>query len=88
MRHNTCLSCNRKFYSLEAVRGHMKDTAHCKVNFRGDDGAQELAAFYKITATTSADGTSTTLASPNPRSNRSSARGHWWIAKEDEAIYP
>eukprot|EP00729_Bicosta_minor_P011063 gene11063-17713_t len=61
-RHNTCLSCNKKLYSLEAVRGHMKDTSHCKVNFRGDDGAQELAAFYNISATTSSDGTGTTLA--------------------------
>ena len=40
----------------------MKDTSHCKVNFRGDDGAQELAAFYNISATTSSDGTGTTLA--------------------------
>ena len=36
--YNTCIYCNRAFGDLDAVRKHMKDKSHCKVNFEDDDG--------------------------------------------------
>lgn len=45
-RFNTCLKCNRPFDSLEAVRMHMRDVSHCRVNCDDEDGALELSRFY------------------------------------------
>nr|CAB3268016.1 zinc finger protein 622 [Phallusia mammillata] len=45
---NVCLWCNEKghaFYSLKAVRTHMKDKGHCKM-FTDGDAALEYADFY------------------------------------------
>ncbi|XP_055084669.1 cytoplasmic 60S subunit biogenesis factor ZNF622 [Periophthalmus magnuspinnatus] len=45
---NVCLWCNEKgrsFYSTEAVKSHMTDKSHCKVNTEGD-AALEFADFY------------------------------------------
>jgi hypothetical protein len=46
--YHTCIYCNRAFVDLEAVRKHMKDKSHCKVNFEDDDGALELSEFYNF----------------------------------------
>jgi hypothetical protein len=51
VRYHTCISCNRTFYSLEAVRGHMKDKSHRKTGTKGNDGTQELAEFYGASPT-------------------------------------
>lgn len=45
---NVCLWCNERghaFYSLRAVRTHMKDKGHCKMLTDGD-AALEYADFY------------------------------------------
>jgi len=42
---NRCLYCNRAFGDLDAVRKHMKDKAHCKVNFEDDDGVIFFGVF-------------------------------------------
>ena len=45
---NVCLWCNERghaFYSLKAVRAHMKDKGHCKMLTDGD-AALEYADFY------------------------------------------
>ena len=45
---NVCLWCNEKgpaFYSLKAVRHHMKAKGHCKMLTEGDS-ALEYADFY------------------------------------------
>uniref|UniRef100_S4R473 Zinc finger protein 622 n=1 Tax=Petromyzon marinus TaxID=7757 RepID=S4R473_PETMA len=45
---NVCLWCNEKgrsFYSLDAVRKHMRDKGHCKL-FTDGDAALEFADFY------------------------------------------
>eukprot|EP00999_Lentomonas_sp_LEN2_P002735 NODE_607_length_1330_cov_19.062344_g568_i0.p1 GENE.NODE_607_length_1330_cov_19.062344_g568_i0~~NODE_607_length_1330_cov_19.062344_g568_i0.p1 ORF type:complete len:390 (+),score=49.81 NODE_607_length_1330_cov_19.062344_g568_i0:96-1265(+) len=50
---NTCLYCNGKgksFHSLDAVRKHMVDKAHCKILYEGD-AADELAPFYDFSST-------------------------------------
>jgi hypothetical protein len=49
--YHTCIYCARVFGDLEAVRKHMKDKSHCKVNFEEDDGALELSEFYKFPKT-------------------------------------
>uniref|UniRef100_A0A8C4QTJ5 Zinc finger protein 622 n=1 Tax=Eptatretus burgeri TaxID=7764 RepID=A0A8C4QTJ5_EPTBU len=45
---NVCLWCNengRSFYTLEAVKGHMRDKGHCKV-FADGDALLEFSDFY------------------------------------------
>eukprot|EP00747_Dinoflagellata_sp_TGD_P080458 gnl/TRDRNA2_/TRDRNA2_160902_c0_seq1.p1 gnl/TRDRNA2_/TRDRNA2_160902_c0~~gnl/TRDRNA2_/TRDRNA2_160902_c0_seq1.p1 ORF type:complete len:520 (-),score=62.98 gnl/TRDRNA2_/TRDRNA2_160902_c0_seq1:43-1602(-) len=46
-RYHICIYCNKMFSSVEACRNHMADKAHRKVNFEKDDGAVELAKFYR-----------------------------------------
>lgn len=46
---NTCLYCpngGKEFTSLEAVRAHMRDKAHCKVGYETEDEKLELSDFY------------------------------------------
>ena len=44
--YHTCIYCNRVFGDLDAVRKHVKDKSHGKVNFEDDDGALELSEYY------------------------------------------
>ncbi|CAK8682747.1 unnamed protein product [Clavelina lepadiformis] len=49
---NVCLWCNERghaFYSLKAVRTHMKDKGHCKMFIEGD-AALEYADFYDFSS--------------------------------------
>jgi pre-60S factor REI1 len=41
-----CFYCPRSFWSLEAVRGHMRDTSHCKVKYDTDEDQEEFDEFY------------------------------------------
>lgn len=46
---NLCLFCpngGREFGSIEAVRKHMIDKAHCKIAYADDEDRAELADFY------------------------------------------
>jgi pre-60S factor REI1 len=46
---NLCLYCpngGKEFASLEAVRRHMVDKAHCKIAYDDDEDQAELADFY------------------------------------------
>ncbi|KAK4689792.1 pre-60S factor REI1, partial [Tremellales sp. Uapishka_1] len=46
---NICLYCpngGKEFGSLEAVRRHMMDKAHCKLAYNSDEDRAELADFY------------------------------------------
>ncbi|WVF70105.1 hypothetical protein IAT40_004893 [Kwoniella sp. CBS 6097] len=46
---NLCLFCpngGREFGSLEAVRKHMRDKAHCKLAYDSEEDRAELADFY------------------------------------------
>ncbi|KAJ3349157.1 hypothetical protein HDU83_000715 [Entophlyctis luteolus] len=50
---NVCLYCNgrgRTLHSLEAVRGHMIDKGHCKIDYE-NGGEQEVAEFYDFSST-------------------------------------
>jgi len=42
---NTCIYCDKGFYSLEAVRSHMVDTTHCKMQW---DDQSEYEDWYKF----------------------------------------
>ncbi len=48
---NTCLYCpngGKEFGSLEAVRGHMRDKAHCKLAYETDAEKLEVADWYNF----------------------------------------
>lgn len=49
-----CLWCNEKskrFRTLDAVRKHMIDKGHCKINFSGGNAIAEFADFYDYSKT-------------------------------------
>ena len=49
-----CLWCNEKskrFRTLDAVRKHMSDKGHCKINFSGGNAIAEFADFYDYSKT-------------------------------------
>jgi len=43
---NTCIWCEKAFYTLEAVQAHMRDKSHCKI--RWDDNENEYSDFYDL----------------------------------------
>jgi hypothetical protein len=49
-KYHTCLYCNKYFRTLKACHSHMLHKAHCKLNFKDDEGAAELSAFYDVEA--------------------------------------
>ncbi|WVW78779.1 hypothetical protein I302_100741 [Kwoniella bestiolae CBS 10118] len=56
---NLCLFCpngGREFGSLEAVRKHMIDKAHCKIAYETDEDRAELADFYDFTGSEGSEG--------------------------------
>lgn len=56
---NLCLYCpngGREFGSLEAVRRHMRDVAHCKIAYASEEDRAELADFYAFRSVGDEDG--------------------------------
>lgn len=50
---NTCLYCpngGKEFGSLEAVRAHMRDRAHCKIAYETENDRLEVSDFYDFTS--------------------------------------
>ncbi|KAI0686353.1 C2H2 type zinc-finger-domain-containing protein [Cytidiella melzeri] len=50
---NVCIYCNgkgREFRTLDAVRKHMLDKAHCKIAYDSEDDRLELSEFYDFTS--------------------------------------
>ena len=47
---NTCVYCNAEFRTLDAVRKHMRDKAHCKLAYDTDVERLEFSDFYDFTA--------------------------------------
>ena len=47
-RHHACIFCQRRFATLEACRDHMRDKAHCRLNFDAESTHLELRAFYNF----------------------------------------
>ncbi|CAA19119.1 ribosome biogenesis protein Rei1 [Schizosaccharomyces pombe] len=45
----TCLTCNREFKSLEAVRAHMQQKGHTSIAYDTEDEQLELSDFYDFT---------------------------------------
>ncbi|EPY50605.1 ribosome biogenesis protein [Schizosaccharomyces cryophilus OY26] len=45
----TCLTCNRQFKSLEAVRSHMQQKGHFSIAYDTDEEQLELADYYDFT---------------------------------------
>lgn len=46
---NLCLFCpngGREFASVDAVRKHMIDKAHCKLSFESDEDVAEMSEYY------------------------------------------
>ncbi|EPX70960.1 ribosome biogenesis protein [Schizosaccharomyces octosporus yFS286] len=46
----TCLTCNRQFKSLEAVRSHMQQKGHFSIAYDTDEEQLELSDFYDFSA--------------------------------------
>ncbi|KAF8891659.1 cytoplasmic protein [Infundibulicybe gibba] len=50
---NVCIFCNdrgREFRTIEAVRKHMSDKAHCKIAYASADEKLEISDFYDFTS--------------------------------------
>jgi len=45
---NTCIYCEKVFYSLDATRDHMRDVSHCKILW--DENEEEYVDFYDLEA--------------------------------------
>jgi len=45
---NTCIYCEKTFYSLDATRDHMRSVSHCKLLW--EDNEEEYADFYDLEA--------------------------------------
>jgi pre-60S factor REI1 len=55
---NVCIYCNgrgRELRTLEAVRKHMLDKAHCKIAYDSEDDRLEVSDYYDFTASYPAD---------------------------------
>jgi len=45
---NTCIYCEKTFYSLDATRDHMRSVSHCKILW--EDNEEEYADYYDLEA--------------------------------------
>jgi len=45
---NSCIYCEKSFYSLEATRDHMRSLSHCKILW--DDNENEYSDYYDLDA--------------------------------------
>ena len=50
-----CLYCHKLRSSAEAIRGHMRDSGHCKIAFEEDEDMIQVGQFYDFSSTYSDD---------------------------------
>jgi len=80
---NSCIYCEKTFYSMEATRDHMRAVSHCKILW--DDNEQEYSDYYDLDAAdkrfshTGPDGDGNTYISKNNElvlSDKNKVLGH------------
>jgi len=74
---NTCIYCEKTFYSLEATRDHMRSMSHCKILWEDNEG--EYADYYDLEAADRRFGISTPAAN---ESNNNSV----YVSKNNELV--